>query len=588
MGAIPLETVAGGRMGNQDKLGLKDVPIQGRADEALGLKDYAAVLSEFVGHCDTPLTIALQGDWGSGKTSLMNVIKESLDEEGHYETVWFNTWQYAQFNMADTLALSMMAHFVDCLASPESSSAKYAKALLNVARGVVVGGASVIGHGDTIKTVIQEASEGQSPAAADPSRQISHLKDRITAIVKERVEKSDIDKVVVFIDDIDRLVPVKAIELLEALKVFLDIDRCVYIIACDYSVVMTGLKDKFGVDEGDLKGKSFFDKIIQVPFKMPIKRYKVDEYLGSLLAKVGIEANKKDIDMYRQLIESSIGFNPRTMKRMFNSLLLLTLLAKKEIADESQGDERSRARVLFGVLCMQEHYESLYDYIRGQNVNDELFRSLKKELEHADRFDDLRQKMTNVDFDRCEEFIRAFYQCLQLEDEGNDQHLSATEADHLKSIISLSAVVSAGTDEIEIDEGAWALNLRRELNVRYSANVPKKRPLIEKFRKTDREVYLNLPGERASGIYFSAWLEEEKLAFGLAGGSSEILASVDEHMRHQLDAVTELERDWTDCKAWWYRDHRQEEHFKENLYNVLDELLPKLWEICQSIPEEPE
>jgi uridine kinase len=43
------------------------------------------------------MTIAIQGDWGSGKTSMMNMIQEQLDDR--VVSTWFNTWQYSQFNM---------------------------------------------------------------------------------------------------------------------------------------------------------------------------------------------------------------------------------------------------------------------------------------------------------------------------------------------------------------------------------------------------------------------------------------------------------------------------------------------------------
>ena len=48
------------------------------------------------------------------------------------------------------------------------------------------------------------------------------------------------EKVVVFIDDLDRLMPKRTVELLEAMKILLDIDRCVYVNACDYSVAAAG------------------------------------------------------------------------------------------------------------------------------------------------------------------------------------------------------------------------------------------------------------------------------------------------------------------------------------------------------------
>lgn len=563
-----------------ERIGLKDVPIERQDEEALGLKNYADVLTEFVAECDTPITVALQGDWGSGKTSLMNLMRESLDKDKeHYQTVWFNTWQYAQFNMADTLALSMMSYFIDRLDPSNGASAKAAKALLNLARAAAVGAASMVGQADTLNAALAEATRGGD--GTDPSRHLAGLKDRIADIVAGKKEK----KVVVFIDDIDRLVPVKAIELLEALKVFLDIDKCVYIIACDYSVVVTGLKEKFGVDEGELKGKSFFDKIIQVPFKMPIRRYKVDAYLQDLLQKINIDADETDVGMYRELIETSIGFNPRTMKRMFNSLVLLMILAKKEVNDWEGHDQRGRARVLFGVLCMQEKYEPLYDYIRRQKLSGDFFGRLQDGLEKEEEFEVLREAMEatsaegEVDFERVVSFVEVFFRCLQLDEEMDD--LSQNEIENLREVIGLSAVVSAGTEDVEIDAGSLVKRLRTDLNEKYRAHLGKKRPKIDKFRYSTHEVpevYLWLPAELDG--YFSICLGEERLEFGLYGSTE-----VQKHFKRELGL-----RNDDDERDYWYSTPSDspsaEEDLREHLYGVLDKLLPRLYEICKSAPRE--
>ena len=87
-------------------IGLPDLPLENFDDEALGLTQYATALTSFAKQCQTPLTIALQGDWGSGKTSLMNLIKtELVKEKERYNPIWFNTWQYSQFGLEDELAL---------------------------------------------------------------------------------------------------------------------------------------------------------------------------------------------------------------------------------------------------------------------------------------------------------------------------------------------------------------------------------------------------------------------------------------------------------------------------------------------------
>lgn len=123
-------------------LGLRDLPIETAADETLGLGDYALSLSEFILRCETPLTIALQGDWGSGKTSLMNLIRVELDKaHPKPQTFWFNTWQYSQFGMADELSLSLIAAFLEKLKAGEDVG-RYVKPLragLRLARSVIPG-----------------------------------------------------------------------------------------------------------------------------------------------------------------------------------------------------------------------------------------------------------------------------------------------------------------------------------------------------------------------------------------------------------------------------------------------------------------
>ena len=570
-------------------LGLKDIPIARADEEALGLTNYAEVLGDFVARCDTPITVALQGDWGSGKTSLMNLIRESLDRDERYRTVWFNTWQYAQFNSSNTLALSMMSYFVNSLAPSDGNVARAAaKSVLNLTRALAVGGASVIGQADTVKTFITEAQEGSGDV--DPSRALTDLKERITKVVKQTIEGSRVERVVVFIDDIDRLVPAKAIELLEALKIFLDIDRCVYIIACDYSVVVTGLKGKFGVDEDALQGKSFFDKIIQVPFKMPIGRYRVEKYLKSLLEKINVEAEENDIDVYEDLIEFSIGFNPRTMKRMFNSLVLLTILAKKEMP-HSQG-ESARSRVLFGVLCMQEHYEHLYDFIRRQPLNDELFKDLIGQFDNADKFQELREKMSvGKDTDPCrvKSFMKAFFRCLQLKD-GDDEVLSFLEAKHLKDVLSLSAIVSASVEEYDVNADEFVFNLRRELNEHYRDHLNKQRPRIGKFRysRSEDEVFLELPA-KIGWCRFTVQIEGGHWGFGLEAERTDgSLSRVERHFRDKLRSIEKvaLERDRYFAWYWQPADPSAEEDLRKSLYVVLDEMLPRLYELCKGFSED--
>jgi hypothetical protein len=62
------------------------------------------------------MTIAIQGDWGSGKTSVMEMVRDTLRKtNAPVHCVWFNTWQFSQFNTSDSLSLALIESIVDGL-----------------------------------------------------------------------------------------------------------------------------------------------------------------------------------------------------------------------------------------------------------------------------------------------------------------------------------------------------------------------------------------------------------------------------------------------------------------------------------------
>lgn len=89
-----------------------------------GIENYIKGLSNFIGRCATPLTIAIQGEWGTGKTSIMKQVKDILmnDNDCKVKTILFNTWQYSQFNMEDELAISLISDLTQELSNDDVQS----------------------------------------------------------------------------------------------------------------------------------------------------------------------------------------------------------------------------------------------------------------------------------------------------------------------------------------------------------------------------------------------------------------------------------------------------------------------------------
>ena len=99
--------------------GYTDTPIERLENDVMDVKVYVESLSEFILGCSTPMTIAIQGDWGSGKTSMMNMIKQALADK--IVPVWFNTWQYSQFEMASYLSISLLSNFLEKIGAVEEN-----------------------------------------------------------------------------------------------------------------------------------------------------------------------------------------------------------------------------------------------------------------------------------------------------------------------------------------------------------------------------------------------------------------------------------------------------------------------------------
>ena len=358
--------------------GLTDKPIENNVDDSFGVTKYINGLSRFILECSTPMTIAIQGDWGSGKTSIMYMVKEQLGID--VIPVWFNTWQFSQFNMEDQLAVSFLSCMMDkiCVNVEESSETKKSiQVLKKVAFFTSKVGSAILeingaqkAAGDIEKLYNEKFGDKDT---IDTQHIIENLKEQFQDTINQILKNSN-KRVVIFVDDLDRLQPSRAVELLEVLKIFLDCEKCVFVLAIDYDVVSQGIRQKYGDAFNNEKGKNFFDKIIQVPFKMPVAHYDISNYVKKSFEQLQLYVN--DEKPYVDLIKNSIGYNPRSMKRVFNAFLLLT----KVHNDEKLNDDYER-QLLFAALCLQLSFEEVYNFIveKGSDLDTEFFEDLSNE-----------------------------------------------------------------------------------------------------------------------------------------------------------------------------------------------------------------
>lgn len=435
--------------------GFTDKPLSGRSEDIFDVEKYIKGLSSFILECDTPMTVAVQGDWGSGKTSFMMLIREELETK--VLPVWFNTWQFSQFNLGDRLPLLLVSRLTASLGL-KGVQADSIKSSLRTLGGVLfrvgLSAASTV----TGLDVAGAAESAMSSGEEDVTEAISTLKTRFQDCVKQALKEKKKDRVVIFVDDLDRLEPARAVELLEVLKLFLDCDRCVFLLAIDYAVVSQGIRQKYGESLDRDKGRSFFDKIIQVPFKMPVAHYDIEKFVRAALEQMRLPV--ADAAPYVSLIRTSIGYNPRGIKRLLNAFLLLQRIHSGEHLDQDH-----EKRLLFAVLCLQLSYEEVYNFV--VRSSGQLTPAFFSQLAQPERYaallsgDELDEDMEendpllqelfeqwgldgSADVNRIAGFMASFRAALA----ASDSELTQADLRLLENILNFSATTTAEAEPV--------------------------------------------------------------------------------------------------------------------------------------------
>lgn len=321
---------------------------------------------------DTPITIALQGEWGSGKTSLMNLLRYNLCDvnDAPYFPVWINTWQYSLMKTPSQAIMSILEGIINQIGALHPSDQKWAESKRKIGglfkKMASVGTKMVAGTVGIDGGVVDDLFEGKDSAASD----ISQLKEEIAKLIDEALSKDTSKQGFTFyIDDLDRIDPPVAVEILELLKNIFDLEKCVFILAIDYDVVIKGLKPKFGelTDANEREFRSFFDKIIQLPFSMPVASYSVDSFLVDALGKIEFFTDQelKDPSLAEKLSEItrlSVGTNPRSLKRLTNTLALISIIYEEQTGAQNNVTVLDKL-INYSLVCIQIAYPYIYNQL---------------------------------------------------------------------------------------------------------------------------------------------------------------------------------------------------------------------------------
>jgi Leucine-rich repeat (LRR) protein len=280
-----------------------------------------------------PTTIAIYGDWGVGKTSAMKWLEALIKEwneqpDGPDKTtvhpVWFYPWKYHDKEdvwrglIAEVILTSISVKGAD-LPRVEKAAKQFG---LFLGRSFLhVLGAVNEKAGSAVQKTIEEFNRVNHPEKAYLNEFESSLKEWTDETL------SDNDRMVIFIDDLDRCMPEIALQVLEALKLYLNLKKLIFVVGVDRDVIEQLVKKHYielGLD--DSKSGNYLAKMFQTEVTVGPSERQVTDYLDEQLEKIEYFSKKyltaDEKSLFKGLIEKFADRNPREVKRLINSAVM--------------------------------------------------------------------------------------------------------------------------------------------------------------------------------------------------------------------------------------------------------------------------
>jgi hypothetical protein len=335
------------------------------SDPALGWREYAGAFAGIVEHSRPQFAIGIFGDWGSGKTTLMKAIWRELESRPDIVQVWFNAWRYEREEhlivpMLDTLREALVEWADRQAAAEQASRVRDAAEKIGRAARALLAGLSVRARLPLGIVELEGAWDPQSVMAAfheekardDPSS-FYHASFNAMKTAVGEFQEGGVRRVVVYIDDLDRCLPLSALEVLESMKLFFDLDGFVFIVGLDQQVIERSVELKYANPNhvaartdgagsvgtsAPVDGAAYIKKIFQLSLGLPrITTDQIGEFFDKLVDGANLSAGQTTnfdghVRKHLPYLAGDAPVNPREVKRLLNAYTLqLKMLAARGV-----------------------------------------------------------------------------------------------------------------------------------------------------------------------------------------------------------------------------------------------------------------
>ena len=369
-----------------------DKPISKITEDLLGRAPFSLQLAKAINNYNenSGLVIGIYGGWGTGKTSIINMIEKEILNFEDDKTIFirFSPWNYSDKDnlirlFFESLKIKLNIHHKKII---DTAINNYLDALDILTL--------IPGFNHTIVGIIIKFFKLFRKNNESLDLEVS----------KKSLEKQLLDinkKIIVVIDDLDRLTNIQIRETFQLVKQVADFPNLIYILSMDREVVARALTEVQNID-----GNDYLEKIVQIPFEIPkIGKDKLQNILNSKIKKI-IESNSDKIEIninywskvYFKCIEPYIN-TIRDVNRVINTFQFRFPVLKQETCFED----------LFVITVLEVLDPKLYKWIRenksfllSQSYSTDDFEAVNKQIN--DEFIKL-----NIDVDRAKKILSVLF-----------------------------------------------------------------------------------------------------------------------------------------------------------------------------------
>ncbi len=398
-----------------DHLPRKDAPVFDPKEDWLDRSKFLKSALRVVAYGPAPLVCGVEGDWGSGKTSILHQAYYTLEGEcpqnpgydakapkvaagneekfDHVRTIWFEAWRY-QHEPAPVVALlhEMRAQL--------STGQKFSRQIKKIGETAVRGAFEMIG--DVAKGIM--VALGAPGAAAVPAPKVGstiqgigesiearrfdtplqsvqirkHLTTAIETLLPARAKATkDVPdppapRMVVMIDDLDRCEPESAFRLLEGIKIYLDLPNCIFLLGINRREIESAIrvvlgKQAPGHDEKEMRYRAheYVEKLCPVLWRLPAPTL---EEKRNFADKCWDEATEIWTSVMRDTLSrfDALPSNPRKIVALCNRVSQLIQAVDdgpSKLTDKTAQDQAYK--LIFSLACLYQFHPSVYRILQG-------------------------------------------------------------------------------------------------------------------------------------------------------------------------------------------------------------------------------